>query len=120
MLSARLPRPLRLALYAGAVGVVLFLCLAPSQDVPGEGLVWDKAEHSVTWAILTFLGLALSSHRPRAIALFALALGGAIEVLQATMGFGRDGDWRDFAADAIGVAAALGLYAGLRRLGGRR
>ena len=35
------------------------------------------------------------------------------------MGFGRDGDWRDLAADTVGVTVALGLYLLVRRLLGR-
>lgn len=115
MFISRLPRPIRIALYAVATGVVLYLCLAPTEAVPAEGLVWDKAEHALAWMVLTGAGLALSPRRPRAIMLFCLGLGAGVEVLQATMGFGRDGDWRDFVADSIGVAAAVPVWLGLRR-----
>ena len=40
----------------------------------------------------------------------------AVEILQATMGFGRDGDWRDLVADTLGVAVALAIYALVQRL----
>src|SRR5258707_15621354 len=91
MLS-RLPRPLRLALYAGAVLVLLYLTLAPTRDVPGVGLVWDKAEHAGAWAVLTLLGMLLSTRRRWAILGFAFVFGAVIEVLQATLPLGRDGD----------------------------
>lgn len=42
--------------------------------------------------------------------LLAIALGGAIEILQTTMGAGRSGDWLDFAADATG--AFIGIVVG--------
>lgn len=112
---SRLPRPIRLGIYALATMVVLYLCLAPTPDLPGSGLLWDKAEHSITWAILTGAGLLLSPRRPRAIVLYSLGLGAGIEVLQASMGFGRQGDWRDFAADSIGVVLALAVWTPLRR-----
>ncbi len=112
---ARLPRPARIGLYVLATAIVLYLCLAPSRDVPGENLIWDKAAHALTWAILTGAGLVLSPRRPRSILAFTLGLGAAIEVLQATMGFGRDGDWRDFAADSVGVATALLCWLPMRR-----
>ena len=118
-LFAGLPRPVRLAIYALAVTIVLYMCLAPSKDVPGEGLVWDKAAHALTWAILAGSGYVLAPRRLRAITVFAIGLGAAIEVAQATMGFGRDGDWRDLAADTIGVTVALGVYLLVRRLLGR-
>ena len=115
MLPDRLPRPLRLTLYAGATAVLLWLCLAPTQQLPSAG-VGDKIAHTVAWFVLTVLGLTLSHHRPRAIGAFALGLGAGVEILQATLGFGRQGDWRDLAADALGVVAALGLYALIQRL----
>jgi VanZ family protein len=115
MFFSRLPRPARIALYALATSVVLYMCLAPSKDVPGENLIWDKAAHAITWAILCGTGLVLSPRRPRSILAFCLALGAGIEVLQATMGFGRDGDWRDFAADSLGAGLALLAWLPLRR-----
>ena len=115
-LFAGLPRPVRLAVYALAVAIVLYMCLAPSKDVPGSDLIWDKAAHAITWAILAGSGYVLAPRRLRAITVFAIALGAAIEIAQANMGFGREGDWRDWAADTLGVAVALAVYALIRRL----
>ncbi|WP_304190300.1 VanZ family protein [Phenylobacterium aquaticum] len=109
MLLTNLPRRLRLSLYAAAVGVLLWLTLAPTDELPKVTL-WDKAEHALAWFVLTALGLALSPRRPRAIVVFALVLGVMVEVLQGTMGVGRDADWRDVVADSAGVACAYGLY----------
>jgi hypothetical protein len=114
---ARLPRRLRVALYALACAVVLYMTLAPGHDVPGVGLVWDKAEHALAWAVLTGAGLLLSTRRRWAIGMFAFVFGAAIEVLQATMGLGRDGDWHDLMADSIGIAMAYAAWWVLRRLG---
>lgn len=119
MFLSNMPRPMRLALYGMATGIVLFMCLAPSKEVPGSGLVWDKAAHALTWAILTSAGLILAPNRPRAITVFCLALGAAIEVAQATMGFGRQGDWRDLVADSIGVAIAVAGWLIIQRLRAR-
>lgn len=115
MFLSRLPRPIRLSLYALATGVVLYLCLAPHEDVPGADLMWDKAEHTITWAILTASGLILAPNRPRAIPLYCLALGAGIELLQAMMGFGRSGDWRDLAADSLGVGLVMLGFLAIRR-----
>lgn len=116
MFLARLPRPIRLTLYVLATGVVLYMCLAPHEDVPGSDLIWDKAAHALTWAILTASGLLLAPNRPRAIPLFCLALGAGIELLQAIMGFGRSGDLRDLAADSLGVGVVMLGALAIRRL----
>jgi VanZ family protein len=105
--------------YGLAVGVLLYLCLAPAKDLPPATL-WDKAEHAIAWFVLAAIGLAFWPTRPGRIAGFALALGALVEVLQATLPFGRDGDWRDWIADSVGVAAALLLWALVRRLAQRR
>lgn len=119
MFPAILPRPLRLSLYAAAVGVLLWLTLAPTDELPRVSL-WDKAEHAIAWFVLTALGLTLSPRRPRAIVGFALVLGVLVEVLQAMLPLGRDSDWHDAAADTVGAFAALGLYALALRFARRR
>ncbi|MDB5448641.1 MAG: hypothetical protein JWQ97_3958 [Phenylobacterium sp.] len=106
LLPWRWPPALRIAAYAGAVAVLLYLCLAPSNDLPTVNL-WDKAEHSLAWCVLTGLGLVLWPARPARVTAFAFAFGGLVEVLQGDLPFGRDADWRDWAADSTGVGAAL-------------
>lgn len=118
LLPHRLPRALRASAYAFAVAVLLYLCLAPARDLPPETL-WDKAEHALAWFVLAAVGLAFWPWRPGRIAGFALALGALVEVLQAVMPFGRDGDWRDWVADSVGVAAALLAWAAIRGLARR-
>jgi VanZ family protein len=115
----RLPAAVRAGAYAFAVAVLLYLCLAPGKNLP-EVNVWDKAEHGAAWFVLTAIGLALWPSRPGRVAGFALFLGALVEVLQAAMPLGRDGDWRDWVADAIGVSAALVIWLVARRLAGRR
>lgn len=106
----------RLASFGLACAVVLYVCLAPTTALPTVS-VWDKAEHAVTWAGLTAFGLLLWPCHAWRVAAFTLALGGMIELLQASMGLGRTGDLADLTADAIGVAAALAAFALLRRCG---
>ncbi|HXA38123.1 MAG TPA: VanZ family protein [Phenylobacterium sp.] len=113
----RLPRPYRLAIFALACVILLYLTLAPGKDVPGVGLVWDKAEHAIAWAVLTGAGLLLSTRRRWAILVFAFVFGAAVEVLQATLPFGRDGDIFDLTADTVGIAAAYVVWRVWRRLG---
>jgi VanZ family protein len=102
-----LPRPIRIGLYAVATAVLLFMCLAPTRDLPGADLFWDKWEHVAAWFVLTTTGFILAPRRPRAIVIFAIVLGAGIELVQATMGFGRHGDILDLVADSIGVVTAM-------------
>ena len=119
MLPYRLPRPLRIAAYALASAVLLYMCLAPSDGLPKVNL-WDKEEHAIAWFVLTGVGLILAPKRPRAIALYVLGFAIFVEVIQALMGFGRDGDWHDVAADSVGIVAAFVLYFAIRLWGWAR
>lgn len=118
MFLDRIPRRLRLILFAGATAILLWLCLAPQAELPSVN-AGDKIEHAIAWFVLTGLGLTLSHQRPRAIAAYAIGLGALVEGLQATLGFGRQGDWRDLLADTVGVLAALAIYVLVRRLARR-
>jgi hypothetical protein len=106
MVPSRFPRPVRLALYALASAILLLLCVLPPDELPDPG-TGDKPEHAIAWFILTLTGYVLAPNRRWAIPAYALAFGLFIEVLQATLGFGRHGDWRDFLVDALGVAAGV-------------
>ncbi len=108
-LPHQLPGWVRQLGYAIAVAVLLYLCLAPTKMLPKETL-WDKAEHSIAWFVLSAVGLVFWPWRPGRIAGFALILGAVVEVLQATMPLGRDGDWRDWVADLVGVSTALAIW----------
>ncbi|HKR90511.1 MAG TPA: VanZ family protein [Phenylobacterium sp.] len=114
-----MPHAVRLAAYSLAVAVLLYLTLAPAQDLPKERL-WDKAEHAIAWSVLAGVGLAFWPERPRLISGFAFGLGALIEVLQWAMPFGRDGDVRDLLADSVGIAVALLAWSVVRRVAVRR
>lgn len=112
----RLPQGLRLAAYAAAVAVLLYLTLAPGDALPPQA-TWDKAQHALSWCVLGGIGLAFWPRRPIRVAAFALGLGVVVEVLQAALPFGRHGDVRDLVGDGAGMAAALAVWAMARRLG---
>ena len=50
----------------------------------------------------------------------AFLFGALIEILQGTMGLGRDGDWHDLVADSVGIALAYVVWTLVRRLGWAR
>src|ERR1700761_3015217 len=92
---------------------ILISTLEPPRYVP-DLHVSDKLEHAGAFFLLTcwFCGpIERRSYLLMAAAM--LALGGGIEIAQGAMNWGRDEDIRDFAADTVGVVAALAfLYAG--------
>lgn len=112
---AFIPRPVRLGVFLLAVGVILYLTLAPSEDVPGEGFIWDKAAHAIAFGLLALIGLLFSTHRRWKVVLAVWGLAVGIEVAQAMMPFGRQGDWRDALADTVGIGLALTFWAIARR-----
>ena len=114
MFPWRFSRPIRLGLYGLASLVLLALCVVPQDRLPDTG-TGDKPEHAIAWFILTLAGYLLAPRRIWAIPAYALAFGLTIELLQATMGFGRHGDWRDFAMDAVGVGFAVVAFQLWRR-----
>ena len=115
----RWPPRAKAGAYALANLVLLYLCLAPAKALPPEQMS-DKAEHAIAWGVLTGLGLLFWPGLRVRVAAYALALGALVEVLQATLPLGRDGDWRDWIADAIGVGLALAVGAALGALARRR
>jgi VanZ family protein len=110
---SHLPRPLRVVLFLSAVAVILWLSLAPGNAIPQVNL-WDKAKHAIAYAALTAGGLALFPKHVRALVAGVFVMGLAIEGLQAVMGFGRSGDWRDVVGNVVGIALALGAWRQLR------
>jgi VanZ family protein len=78
-------------------------------------LVSDKVVHFVGYFALAmwFAGVTRTRRYPW-VAASLIALGGVLEILQGLMHNGRDAEWLDLLADALGVLAALALaYAGL-------
>lgn len=102
------------------LGALLTLVVVVSSLVPNEDLphvrVSDKVEHIVAYSGLAlWFGGLMSPRRYLYLALVLLALGGGIEIAQGLMGLGREADWRDFYADAFGVALGISLcLAGLQ------
>ncbi len=103
--------------WACAIALTLYVvteCLVPPRLVP-DLHVSDKLEHAGAFWLMTFLygGLIQRRYFPWLIG-GMLALGAFIEVAQGEMALGRTEDLRDFAADAVGVfAAVIPAYLGL-------
>jgi|SRR5690349_14336159 len=96
------------------VGVAVYLCLVPQQELPRAFDFNDKLNHIFGHAAMA---LYFSGLVPRKswwkIFVFLLLLGIGIEFAQHFMHWGRHGDYRDVIANSLG--AVLGLLIG--RLG---
>ena len=110
------PAPLRIALFAVACAVIAWLSLSPTDALPQGLTFWDKAEHAIAYLTLALLGAWAFPGRLGRLAI-GLFLGGVgVEILQSTMGLGRQGDGWDAVANSTGIAVGLGVAMALRRL----
>jgi VanZ family protein len=116
LLPLRYPRLWLLAAWS-LVAVAIFASVMPVQKLP-EVATSDKVQHMAAYAMLAvwFAGIYPKS-RYAWIAVGLFILGVAIEGAQGVMGFGRQADFYDMAANASGIAA--GLFAAWLGLGGR-
>lgn len=79
--------------------------LVPVASLPSVDL-WDKAAHAVNYGVLTMLlVLAMKRPRPWVAAGWVMACGMLIELAQAATGY-RTGDWKDAAANGVGIICA--------------
>lgn len=110
--------------YAGmaftlCLAAILYLSLAPTEATPAAGLGWDKARHALAYFVLT--GLGLFAFGPRLVLLGGVVLLGAgVELAQAAMGLGRQGELADLAANLTGEGLALAAWFAIRRFNLRR
>jgi VanZ family protein len=91
---------------AALVLVVAYLCLRPSSG----GEQWfpnaDKWSHFLAFLALGCTLLALVERRHYAgVCAGLLVFGGAIEIAQYLMPYGRSAEWMDLAADGVGIFA---------------
>ena len=95
--------------------LILFtLMIGPFGGVEQASLVWDKAAHFIAFGLILWSVGVLFRRLPRLwAAALVLASGAAVEVIQSFVG--RDADWGDLLADALGIATALLLWAIWRR-----
>lgn len=96
--------------------VVCILSLAPigAPEIAGDVPFFDKWAHCVMYGSLTcvvWFDMRLRPvTMPRAIVcgfLYPILLGGLMEVCQTYLTTYRSGEWLDFAANSLGVAAGL-------------
>ncbi|HST92322.1 MAG TPA: VanZ family protein [Brevundimonas sp.] len=92
------------------MAVLLALMIGPYQNIEQASRVWDKAAHFVSFGtILWSLGVLFRRVPRLVLAAAAVAIGGAVELIQGQVG--RDASWGDLLADTLGVAVALLVWA---------
>lgn len=106
-------RLIRITMFTAACAVVLWLSLAPGTAIPSVSL-WDKAEHATAYFGLALIGAAAFPSRLGRLAGGLFLLGVGVELLQAFMDLGRQGDPLDALANSIGIAAGIGLALAIR------
>ena len=74
---------------------------------------WDKAQHAMSFVVLTGWALLLWPQAAMRVALGMLTYGAGLELAQWAVGW-RFAEWADLAADAVGVFVAWGLARWLR------
>jgi VanZ family protein len=92
---------------------VLWGSLKPDLGPPSTSM-FDKVEHAGAYCLLALLG-AWSFRPLLPLAAGLILFGAGVEVLQAVMDLGREGDVLDALANTVGVAVGLGLTLALRR-----
>lgn len=92
------------------LAIILVMSLMPEGDAP---MIFadDKLNHILAFFTLSVMARVIWA-RAHAQNLFIMLMvfGGGIELLQWAMGFGRNADWMDFAADIM--ATGLGIAVG--------
>jgi glycopeptide antibiotics resistance protein len=96
-------------LFWALLGAVLTMALLPAAQAPTV-FASDKFNHMLAFVTLSVFARALWPRLSlRVLFAFLAAFGGMIEVLQWSLGHGRDADWMDFAVDVLAIS--LGLLA---------
>ena len=95
------------SVFAGLLGISLVMFLLPGDDISASAPD-DKLVHGLTFVALAVAG-RWAGLRPVRLGLGLAAYAVVTEVLQAALPIDRDGDPRDFLADAIGILLGLAL-----------
>ncbi len=99
-MRSQLARPV----FAGLLGISLVMLLLPGDEVSTAPN--DKLVHGLTFVALAVAG-RWAGIRPVRLGLGLAAYAVATEILQAVLPIDRDGDVRDFLADAMGIVFGL-------------
>jgi VanZ family protein len=94
--------------------VVLVLALIPAPPVMVT-TGWDKSNHLLAFAVMTWLGFKAFSHRLGYVMLGILAYGALIEILQ-SLTPNRSAEWLDLLSDCLGILVGRAIIIAYRIL----
>jgi len=97
-------------LFFTGLALLTVLSLMPSTAVPQAFQFWDKAQHSLGYAVLSITGMLAFPQRVKRVFMGLLAHGAVIEIMQGTLTTTRFGDVFDWIADGTGILVGLGIY----------
>lgn len=86
---------------------ILAISIMPATNAPTV-FTDDKLNHILAFFVLSSMA-RIAWPRINALLLFVMlaVFGGAIEILQFSMGLGRQADWMDFAADVLAIVIGM-------------
>ncbi|MFM9834494.1 MAG: VanZ family protein [Methylophilaceae bacterium] len=84
--------------------------MMPAEEIPNALNFWDKMQHALCFATLTFVGMYAYSHKPKQLTVALCIYGGLIELMQTFLTSTRHGDWHDWLADSIGIVVGFCLF----------
>lgn len=102
--------------------LIFIACFTPGKDIPEVNVpMIDKWTHFALFGVFTFLWLCakplLTGRWLITLFFIGVGLGAFIEVMQGILTFlGRDMEFMDGVADAIGAALGIGLFSLLARV----
>ena len=92
------------------VASATYFCLIPGRELPGVFELNDKVSHLAGHGLMALYFSGLVARRGWwKIFLFLLLFGCVIEILQASMHVGREGDPRDVVANSLGALVGLAV-----------
>lgn len=98
---------------------VIFVCcivfttimaLIPIEDVPNPFNLWDKAQHALTFVVLTITGCLAYPQKTKVVDIGLILYGASIEIMQRTLTTTRVGEISDLLADCVGVGVGFIIY----------
>ena len=103
---------------------VIFVCcivfttimaLIPIEDVPNPFNLWDKAQHALTFIVLTITGCLAYPQKTKVVDIGLILYGASIEIMQCTWTTTRVGEISDLLADIVGVGIGFIIYLVVRK-----
>ncbi len=91
------------------------MALIPIEDAPNPFNLWDKAQHALTFVVLTITGCLAYPQKTKVVDIGLILYGASIEIMQRTLTTTRVGEISDLLADIVGVGIGFIIYLVVRK-----